>query len=149
MFSDIEFYPQPAELKVVTIIQLDLTFLFDALILLVLFEGYIRSIRNQWTGLLVSHCFLIYSMKRKKKKNSQKVSQNKNILCDSTCSNEIFPNIFPFLLIFLETWTFFFFFCSSFPFILSHPVNDHVWRFLNDTLLPMAPHDFMSKSVNK
>ena len=32
MFSDIEFYLQPAELKVVTIIQLDLTFLFDALI---------------------------------------------------------------------------------------------------------------------
>lgn len=32
MFSDIEFYPQSAELKVVTIIQLDLTFIFDALI---------------------------------------------------------------------------------------------------------------------
>lgn len=121
MFSDIEFYPQPAELKVVTIIQLELTFLFDALILLVLFEGYIRSIRNQWTGLLVSHCFLIYSMKRKKKKNSQKVSQNKNILCDSTCSNEIFPNIFPFLLIFLETWTFFF--SSVALFLLFSPIQ--------------------------
>lgn len=32
MFPNIEFYPQPAELKVVTIIQLDLTFIFDALI---------------------------------------------------------------------------------------------------------------------
>ena len=28
MFSEIEFYPQPAELKVVKIIQLDLTFYF-------------------------------------------------------------------------------------------------------------------------
>lgn len=32
MFSEIEFYPQPAELKVVKIIQLDLTFIFHALI---------------------------------------------------------------------------------------------------------------------
>lgn len=32
MFLDIEFYLQPTELKVLTIIQLDLTFIFDALI---------------------------------------------------------------------------------------------------------------------